>query len=68
MDETTLTYHLTELDEAALKIEAATEDRNEIIKQALLAGIPVGTVAKTVGLTRQRVWQIARATGDIRFA
>jgi hypothetical protein len=67
MDEQTLTAHYQELEIAAAKIQVATEDRDEAITAALVAGVPVGKVAQAVGLTRQRVWQIGRATGDIRL-
>jgi hypothetical protein len=67
MDEQTLTWHLEELDLAALRISCAMEDRDEAITEALLAGIPASTVAKAVGLTRQRVWQIGRQHAPLRL-
>jgi len=67
MDETTLTSYVEDLELAAAKIAVAVEDRDEAIVAALLADAPVNVVAEAVGLSRQRVWQIGRAAGDIRL-
>ena len=67
MDQTTLQNYVNDLELAAGKIAVAIEDRDEAITEALLAGVPVGVVAKTVGLTRQRVWQIGRAAAPLRL-
>lgn len=52
---------------SAVKIENAIEDRDEAITDALLVGIPVNEIAREVGLTRQRVWQIGRAQAPVRL-
>lgn len=67
MDEKTLTVYVEDLDLAASKIRCAIEDRDEAITEALLAGVPVGVVAKAVGLSRQRVWQIGKAAAPLRL-
>lgn len=52
---------------AAVMIENAREDRDDAITDALLLGIPVNEIARTTGLTRQRVWQIGRQHAPVRL-
>ncbi len=67
MDEQTQQVYVEDLELAVGKIRVATEDRDEAITEALLAGVSAAVVAKAVGLTRQRVWQIGRAAAPIRL-
>ncbi len=67
MDDKTQRGYVEDLELAAGRIACATEDRDEAITEALLAGVPVGVVAEAVSLTRQRVWQIGRAAAPIRL-
>jgi len=67
MDEKVLKSYVEDLELAAGKIACAVEDRDEAIAEALLAGVPVGVVAESVGLSRQRVWQIGKAAAPIRL-
>ena len=52
---------------AAVKITNAVEDRDDAITDALLAKIPVREIAREVGLTRQRVWQIGQKHAPLRL-
>lgn len=53
--------HLEALHVAAGKIQNAMEDRDDAIKQASRDGLGAVEIAAEVGLSRQRVWQIANA-------
>jgi hypothetical protein len=53
--------HLDELHVAAGKIINAYEDRDEAIRQAYRDSVPTSLIAAKVGLSRQRVHQIARS-------
>src|SRR5262245_10381997 len=53
--------HTDALHVAAVKVTNAVEDRDDAIRQATLDGVPATKIAAAVGLTRQRVWQIATA-------
>lgn len=68
MDEKGLKAYREDLHLAAAKIDCATEDRNEAITEALLAGVPVNVIAEETGLTRQRIWQIGRAVAPVRLS
>lgn len=48
------------LAEAADVVASAHSFRDVVIRRALEAGVPAAEVARHVGLTRQRVHQIAR--------
>jgi hypothetical protein len=50
-----------ELHIAAVKVENALEDRDEAIRQAWRLGLSAVAIGQAVGLSRQRVYQIAKA-------
>ena len=51
--------HRIELHATAASLRQAVEDRDEAIQVAYRDGVPAVEIAALVGLTRQRVWQIA---------
>ena len=54
--------HADALHVAAVKIANAIEDRDTAIRQAYADGMSAREIADAVGLSRQRIWQIA---GDL---
>jgi hypothetical protein len=56
------TSHHLELFAAAATLRQAVEDRDEAIQVAYRDGVPAVEIAALVGLTRQRIWQIATAS------
>lgn len=55
----TLDRNARRLADAAAHADRAVAVRDEAIRDAVADGIAAATIAEAVGLTRQRVWQIA---------
>lgn len=51
---------IRELEDARDAIAAAYERRRELVLKAREAGVPVTRIAKALGLSRERVYKIAR--------
>ena len=51
---------IRELEDARDAITAAYERRRELVLKARDAGVPVTRIAKALGLSRERVYKIAR--------
>ncbi|KKO84482.1 helix-turn-helix domain-containing protein [Corynebacterium otitidis] len=51
---------IRELEDARDAITAAYERRRELVLKAREAGVPVTRIAKALGLSRERVYKIAR--------
>ena len=51
---------IRELEDARDAITAAYERRRELALKAREAGVPVTRIAKALGLSRERVYKIAR--------